>query len=89
MRDVRALLVVSAAIAAVCSGSFQAEAKTVCKSTASTAVATYAGAAPAAWSKAVTRQYGSAWANFNLARDKQWSEGLLGITFLSAYPCHS
>jgi len=67
-----------------------ANAGTQCKSATSFGSAWTSGQEASAWVKQVKGQYGSAWSNFALARNKQYtSKSFLLQTLYSvtAYPC--
>lgn len=67
-----------------------ADAAVQCKSNPSATLALTQASAIDAWRTQVTNVYGTAWSNFDLAQNKQFSETNLGVAVMhqvSARPC--
>ena len=67
-----------------------ASAGTKCKSSAVSIGAGSENQLNSAWSNKVKHEYGSAWSNLNIAKDKQYTgqnQGLFTFVFLTAFPC--
>lgn len=81
-------------VAALCAGALlipaAADAGTKCKSGEVASGGLTEDQAIAAWTTKVKHSYGAEWSNFNLARNKSFSQQPLppvSLTFVSAIPC--
>jgi len=90
--DARLLAVATIAVAALPLSFAPASAVTLCKSAPVTGVATTEDGAIQSWSQQTASNYGSAWSNFSLAKNKQYSQQNLGLAvmnFVTADPCRN
>jgi hypothetical protein len=84
------LVAIAATLVGVSLLSAPANAGTKCKSSVVSMGASNEDQLNSAWSSKVKHQYGAAWSNLNIAKDKQYTgqnQGLFTFVFLTAFPC--
>jgi hypothetical protein len=85
-----AIAVAAAAGAATAGLPGRAEALIQCQATAAAGLGLTQGAAEDSWRAWVTSHFGATWSNFDIAKNKYYSETNLGVTIMqqvSAHPC--